>query len=499
MKTTSRFALVAAAGFMMGSVAMSSAKAADLGGDCCADLEERVADLEATTVRKGNRKVSLELSGQVNKGLLIWNDGKASDAYVTDYNASSTRFRLRGTGQMAPGWKAGFYMEYEFRDSSTNLVDQTNAFNRDLEGGSGRSLAGPLRIRQENVFVESEKFGRVTLGQQSTAAKDIEIINLGGGIQDAENYMAAAFRLRDSTFGTNQVLRGGAPTTVGTATGTTVQGANGTPLNAAATGTITQATRINWGALADTFDTGRLQAVRYDTPSLYGFIFSAAWGEDDYWDVALRYQKEWNSIRIAAGIGYYYAGDNIGRTNNAGNGSADAIFNTPKNVGLGTGPTTTAEVVKGSISVLHIPTGIYASFMAGERMWDKVQAGALNKDATFYYIQAGITKRFFDVGATTFYGEYGNYDNQGVGAGYTSAPTNGSAVGRITSSNVDRWGVGFTQAFDGAALELYANYVHYSADINFNLASTATAAGFVNRKGNTEDFDAVLTGARIKF
>ena len=40
--------------------------AADLGGDCCADLEERVAELEATTVRKGNRKVSLSISGQVN-------------------------------------------------------------------------------------------------------------------------------------------------------------------------------------------------------------------------------------------------------------------------------------------------------------------------------------------------------------------------------------------------------------------------------------------------
>ena len=40
--------------------------AADLGGDCCADLEERVAELEATTARKGNRKVSLSIYGQVN-------------------------------------------------------------------------------------------------------------------------------------------------------------------------------------------------------------------------------------------------------------------------------------------------------------------------------------------------------------------------------------------------------------------------------------------------
>ena len=52
-----------------------SARAADLGGDCCAGLEERVAELEATTVRKGNKKVSVTLYGQVNRAALFWNDG----------------------------------------------------------------------------------------------------------------------------------------------------------------------------------------------------------------------------------------------------------------------------------------------------------------------------------------------------------------------------------------------------------------------------------------
>jgi hypothetical protein len=49
-----------------------SAKAADLGGDCCADLEERVAELEATTARKGNRKVTLTISGWVNEAVFWW-------------------------------------------------------------------------------------------------------------------------------------------------------------------------------------------------------------------------------------------------------------------------------------------------------------------------------------------------------------------------------------------------------------------------------------------
>jgi hypothetical protein len=57
-KSASRLAIVAAAGVMS-----TSAMAADLGGDCCADLEERVAELEATTARKGNRRMSLTVYG----------------------------------------------------------------------------------------------------------------------------------------------------------------------------------------------------------------------------------------------------------------------------------------------------------------------------------------------------------------------------------------------------------------------------------------------------
>ncbi|MFV0367708.1 MAG: porin, partial [Hyphomicrobiaceae bacterium] len=59
------FGAVVAAGLLASGLSVGSAKAADLGGDCCADLEERVAELEATTARKGNRKVSLTISGWV--------------------------------------------------------------------------------------------------------------------------------------------------------------------------------------------------------------------------------------------------------------------------------------------------------------------------------------------------------------------------------------------------------------------------------------------------
>ena len=59
-----------AATALMGSFSPLPAEAADLGGDCCADLEERVAELEATTVRKGNKKVKVELYGRMNRVII---------------------------------------------------------------------------------------------------------------------------------------------------------------------------------------------------------------------------------------------------------------------------------------------------------------------------------------------------------------------------------------------------------------------------------------------
>src|SRR5215510_7818806 len=107
--TASRLAILAATGVVLGGMAVPSAKAADLGGDCCADLEERVAELEATTARKGNRKMSLTVSGQVNRSIVYWNDGKRSNAAIgLDNHNSATRFGFSGNAKISPTWSAGY-------------------------------------------------------------------------------------------------------------------------------------------------------------------------------------------------------------------------------------------------------------------------------------------------------------------------------------------------------------------------------------------------------
>jgi hypothetical protein len=456
MKTTSRFALAAAAGLFVGGIAFTPAKAADLGGDCCADLEERVAELEATTARKGNRKVSLTISGQVNRGLLAWDDGIDSDAYIVDNDYSSTRFSFSGKAKMKPGYTAGFAIEIEVQDAASNDVSQAGferaVVNTDGEtiatigGDEGSSEASTLLTRQAYLYIEGDKYGRVGIGQQATASDGIAEINLAnfGGKLNADSSFVQNFKVRSKGAGNNE--------SIGAVDG-----------------------GLRWRNLAGNLDgLSRNDVVRYDSPSIYGFIVSASWGDNDIWDAALRFKKEWNSFRIAAGIAYAYDGSR----KDDGSGAITSSS------GVVQFENTDFEQVSGSASVLHIPTGLFLTFAAGERTYDDDGAGtgtgAPLEDASYWYITGGIEKKFLSYGATTLYAEYGDYEG--------SFQISKGSLGTTGEAEASKFGIGVVQAFDSAALELYVHYEHWEADVG-------DADGGIE----TEDMDVVLTGARIKF
>src|SRR6185295_11481553 len=80
---------------------------------CCDDLEERLAELEATSVRSGFSKLSFRLYGQVNRALLLWKDGFDSSDHVVDNHTSSSRFGFVGQATIKPGLTAGYRLEIE--------------------------------------------------------------------------------------------------------------------------------------------------------------------------------------------------------------------------------------------------------------------------------------------------------------------------------------------------------------------------------------------------
>ena len=81
-------------------LAATAAAAADLGSGCCADLEERIAELEATTVRAGSRKVSLQITGQVSHVIMAWNDGAEKNVYVQENAQTQNRIGFQGKARI---------------------------------------------------------------------------------------------------------------------------------------------------------------------------------------------------------------------------------------------------------------------------------------------------------------------------------------------------------------------------------------------------------------
>ena len=176
LKSASRLALVAAAGVLVGGV---SAQAADLGGDCCADLEERVAELEATTARKGNRKVSLEVSGWVSQQVMIWDDGKESNVYVGNNTATASRFRFVGSAKINPTWSAGYLMEFGVYTGASSLTMQQGPAQADDTPNTGYPAAATfLQLRHSAWWIDNKDLGRLWVGQTGQATDGIAIINL---------------------------------------------------------------------------------------------------------------------------------------------------------------------------------------------------------------------------------------------------------------------------------------------------------------------------------
>jgi predicted porin len=427
-----RIAAIVAALTVLLAIAAGPVAAADLGGGCCADLEERIAELEATTARKGNSKVSLQIYGQVNKAILVWDDGFRRDSYIVDNETSTSRLGLIGEAQIKPGWHAGYRMEFDFADAVSDEV--FNGKNGDDGLASG---GGDLRIRHNYVYIDSDKLGRISLGQQSPATDDITIINLGAQMSNAPLHYNNNFGLR-----------------LGLAFGLT--------------------TDLTWGDFAHTVDTLRGDFVRYDSPSLYGFILSAAAGENDVYDVALRYRGDWNSIRVAAGIGYMDA------------------------------PELDVKDVRGSASVMHMPTGLYLSVAGGSR---DDESGLITGggESGFYYAQLGVKRRMLPFGDTTVYGEYGLYSDYTVGRILQAdvfGPGNFADWGQIRKSEVERWGIGIEQAIDSSALLIYTQYHHYEGSIVGN--PCGTLGNCTTLSGETaslpvEPWDAIVVGARLQF
>jgi predicted porin len=464
-------------GLMLGTSV--SAQAADLGGDCCADLEERIAELEATTARKGNRKVSLEVSGHVNEAVMFWDDGVEQNAYIVTNDNSRSRFRFKGKAKIDKDWSAGYLIEIGVRGANSKRSNQGD------DEGCGTGVDCGLDIRHSYWFIESKTYGKISVGHTGAASEAITEINLAH-TKDIAKYSD----VEDSGLG--MLLRS-----------STNGGLSG----------------LSWRRLIG--DSGdqpgegeRRNTVKYDSPAFAGFTATAAWGEDDYWDVGLRYEGEHHGFKIAAGIAY---GENtdVAQGQTAVNNFRDSFFECmsqgvpplPNNNELSPA---NCDQIGGSVSVMHVESGLYANFAAGQLQDNLInqtpQFVGTGADDTgmFWAVEAGIEKKWFDLGKTTLFAQYYDHDG-GANNRRTIAdadPVNpfaadaGAGAERIFATGVEMVGVGVVQEISNASMLLYTYYRHYEADLT---VMQGTAGLGATADAQLEDLDIVMSGAMIKF
>jgi predicted porin len=476
-KAASRLALAAILG-AVGAVVLvqKPVRAADLGGDCCADLEERVAELEATTVRKGNKKVSITVYGKMNRAVLFWNDGAEKGVYSVDNSYESSRFGFKGSAKITGDWSAGYKLEAETRAAASEAVNQIDDDNGTRSGGTLGDEGRLLLMRQSFMYLDNKKLGQLRWGLTSMPKddvnKDTDVTELADTMT-SDDHMNRGFFLRPKGFDTEV----GGPG------------------------------QLKWQAISQCYSSSsafdcstRRNAVTYWSPSFFGsadgkgLTASWGWGENDIWSAALRYRDSWGpNWEFGAGAAYEKSRDENQESSGGGlNGFKRDI-----------------NEWAGSASIKHKPTGLFAfgAFSTSEtndsnRQNAGVFTGTSSPDMSAWDARIGIQRKMGALGSLGDSSFFGGYLQIEDGIGGACGAKRSCKAGtfpdlaiqtEITGAEVTRWYLGYDQAIDSAAMHLYAVYEHLEPSVDLVNSSLSR----VNEP--LDNFDLFYTGARMYF
>lgn len=440
----------------------STTNAADLGGNCCADLEERIAELEATTARKGNRKVSLAVTGWVSNILTWWDDGTEDNVYQTGPGTTlGSNVTFTGQAQISPGWSAGYVLQIEIDPNDPFFTDQ-NTPNGVFSPGLP-SFATGVTALQTYWFIKNDQLGKVSVGKISPYSDNVTIIGVDG------SGLGSIFAANSPNFGDfrNFFLRRNGQFIAGPA------------------GNFRWDNMANCWQIADSgagismdCTAAPANAVRYDSPVWNGFSFGGSWIEDDMWDIGAHYTGQIGAFKLNVAGSYSI--------------NKDASHIVPNSLFGGLIPVTKRDTSYFQIGAYleHSPTGLFAYGTYGHEFIDSPNAATASpsgfelKDDDAFYLKFGARKQWFPIGHTVPYVEYQQTNDMldffALQAG-------------ATGSKLERWGVGVMQEIDAAAMSIWLAYKHYDGEITGPAATCATLCG------DFDDFQRVEFGGLILF
>jgi hypothetical protein len=240
----------------------------------------------------GGDGFDLSFSAQINRGILLTDDGAEDDAFFVDNDNSSSRFTLRAE-QAVDDVTIGAVWVREIEVNSSSFVSQRNQW------ASTRSAN-----RQLHVYARHPRLGEISIGKGDTASEDSAQIDLSGtGI--------AGFSRMDA-LASNIFFRRGD----GTLSDVTVD-----------------------AAFTNLDGLSRRERVLWRSPRVGRVRLSASAGDDggDFRDIALRYDDGMEAFGVTGVVAWYSgAGEVEGVT-----GSVSALHRpTGLNVTLGAGERT---------------------------------------------------------------------------------------------------------------------------------------------------------------
>ena len=368
-----------------------------------------VAVAAALTTPMAAQAINVDWYGQVSRGIVFVDDGVSSDVNFVDATASSTRMGWEGTGDLGNGVTVGGHVAFEL---ISNGADSQGVNAVDTENSGDESFG----LRYADISFEGN-WGAVSLGHGSEASED-----------------ATYSQYNSAWLGTEVSHEWGI-----------------TPFVASIPGGNVRLSQTAY-SFSSSFDAGRSDRIRYDTPSFGPVNLAVSAGTNSHYALGAFLETELGGGELLAGLGFTHDAGEAGPTD----GPSD-------------------ETIGGSVAYLF-SQGTFIEGMYAEK--DVGATGA--PDADTWFISVGH-----------------NWGNNAVAIDYMEGEdlTPGCTGERI--------GLGFNHNIPGPRVDLYAGYHHYSADCDAggfafledeNELTAGTLAG-----ASLEDIDAFHMGARVKF
>jgi len=306
--------------------------------------------LKPPVVNSGGDKVSLKISGRINRAALFVDDGKRARVKHVDNSNSSSRLTFDATAKLNSDVSVGARYEAGINENASSKIAMGEEFSStDRNNFSNRHLF---------IYAESKTLGKLSCGHTNEASKDVmEDTDLSGTSLIVAGGTFAEIVCDHRFFNTTLDRRN-------------VDGG------------------IRVDHVVDGFNGSRRDVIRYDTPKFFGFQAAASHSgrSNDSNAFALRYQGKIKGTKISAAAGYTNA-----KTHTVDTAQVGQV-------------TTGFKQYNASVGILH-SSGLNFYLSGGRRKHDSADI----KNGSMWATKLGYQKDILDCGKTAISIQYGEF------------------------------------------------------------------------------------------